>query len=139
MRLNLQDLAKKAEKTQIELDIQERLPSHLTLPCHVSASLTVKRQDDYFLLALESSASLNVICQRCSEQFQTDWKNYTELAICDNDARAEALLPIYECMVSADKAEPDLESIITDELHLYSPQFHPDMESCDKIVHRYIS
>lgn len=134
----MENLAKKGEKTQVALNITERLPAHISPPCLVSLTFSLQKQDDYFLLALKTEASLNIICQRCAETFQIPYQNETELAICDNEVRAESLLPFYECMVSG-KDELELEAIIADELHLYSPQFHPDTENCDKIVQQYIS
>jgi uncharacterized protein len=137
MRLNLQDLAKKSEKTQTLVNLSERLPSHLCEPCTVSVNFHVQKQDDYFLLHLETQADLNIICQRCSQEFQRPFKNDTLLAICNNDARAESLGVLYECVV-ADKGELELETVITDELYLYSPQFHQEIEDCDKIIHQFM-
>lgn len=138
MRFNLQDLVKKAEKTVLEVKISDRLPSFISEPCTVSLSFSLKKQDDYYLLHLKTEAKLDISCQRCSHNFQIPYQNETELAICNNEARAETLLSLYECIV-AENDQLSLEDIITDELYLYAPQFHPNAQDCDKIVQQFIS
>lgn len=138
MKLNLQNLIKKGEKTEILLTLQERLPEYLHTPCQVAIELNIKKQDDYWLLHLKTQADLHINCQRCAEDFVLPYINETELAVCETEARAESLLALYDCIVD-DRAELSLDNIITDELYLYVPQFHPDLQDCDKIVHQYIS
>lgn len=80
---------------------------------------------------------LILTCQRCLGEFSYHYSNLTEVAVCDSDETAEKMMNQYDCLVSTNQV--DLQEIVTDELHLYAPEFHFDLNECDHGVDKFIS
>lgn len=137
MRVDLWELAKKDEKEHVVLTILDRLPPNLEEPCTVSVEFAAKAVDDYYLLSTTTRAELNIFCERCAKSFLFPYENTLELAVCDNDTRAEALSYQYESLVS-ERGCINMEELITDELHLYAPRTHASLEDCDKEIETYL-
>lgn len=135
--LHLQDLVKQSERTAMVM-LNERLPLFFNAPCNLEVTYHVDSKDDYFLINLKVHGELNLICQRCMQEFQYPYDNSTEVAVCRNDKRAEELLEFYECIV-APTLQVSLEELIIDEMHLYAPQFHPDMNDCGSEINQILS
>jgi len=132
MRLNLKDLQKNTEKSHAVLEITDRLPPQFAKPCTVEVDYQVRKIQDYYLIDLHTTADVTIHCMRCAEEVKLPYENETTIAVCNSDTRAETLLKDYECIVTRDHIV-DLTDIITDELHLYSPQFHPDKSNCNLV------
>ena len=130
--LRLQDLAKQTQHST-KLILTEHLPSFLNGPCEVQTTYRVEAKDDYYLIHLHVKGELNVLCQRCMQEFKFDHDNSTVIAVCKNEDRAESLLEIYESIVSLN-GQVVLEDLVRDELYLYVPQSHPNIEDCDEEV-----
>ncbi|WP_133127090.1 YceD family protein [Legionella nagasakiensis] len=138
MKISLAKLAKEKEVRHADLTIEERLPAHLSMACHLSCDYWVEATaDNYILLRMSTKGSIEIVCQRCLHVFPCDYHHETQLAVCLNDAIAEKLMEQYECMVS-DNYTINLAELITDELHLNTPEKHLDPATCDSDVKRYI-
>lgn len=133
MRVNLKDLAKDGKKTQIQLELIERLPSHIEQPCILTVDYQVSRVDDYYLIDLHTRGEFQVSCMRCTEPFTAEFDNQTQLAVCRNESRAEELIHTYECIVSTDHVV-DLYDLVCDELHLYAPEVHENKMHCHLVI-----
>lgn len=133
MKLNLQDLANRGKKESISLKIQERIPHFLEGPCEVLVHYEVKAEFKYYLIHLKTSASLQVICQRCLDSFTIPYQHEDLLCVCLNEADSDELMERYEC-ISATLGFVDLIDIITDELHLHAPQHHASLEDCNQEI-----
>ena len=125
----LHDLAKQNQQVQT-ITLTERLPSFIIPPCIVQVEYIAQAEDDIYLLQMHVQGVLNIVCQRCLAEFAFNYNNSTQIAVCSTDARAESLLEQYECIV-APNMKIDIYELVTDELHLYVPQFHPDIKDCD--------
>ncbi|STX28972.1 metal-binding, possibly nucleic acid-binding protein [Legionella beliardensis] len=137
MLIDLKTCAKTAEPESVQLELTERMPSRVAPPCLLSCSYAAKAMTNYFLLTLNVSGDITIECQRCLTQFLYNYNNSTTLAICDNDAQAEKLMDEYECIVTKNSLV-NLVELITDELHLCSPEYHSDITKCDAEVSKFI-
>jgi len=135
--LNLQELAKQGEQTK-KVTVNERLPDFFTAPCHLQVIYRVESKSDFYLIKLHVSGALQLLCQRCMEEFNYSYDNHTVIAVCRDDERAEHLLELYECIVSA-SGQIVLEDLIIDELHLYAPQFHPEITDCSNEINQFLA
>lgn len=135
--LHLQDLAKQGTHSTA-LTLTERLPNFLSAPCHLNVTYQVESEDDFYLLHLEVNGPLVVTCQRCMQEFNHPYNNQTTIAIAHSDERAEKLLEQYECIVSTN-GQINLDDVLIDELYLYAPEFHPDINDCDSVVNQILS
>lgn len=136
MIINLKHCVAKKEQQTLSIEIDKRLPNHLSSPCVINCQFIVKSFKDYYLVELKSESTLSVTCQRCLGEFSHSYSNQTELAVCDSDETAERLMSQYECIVSTE--EIDLQELLTDELNLYLPEFHPDFKDCDHEIDVFI-
>lgn len=137
MLINLKTHATNTKPGNIHANINDRIPANIKGPCSLNCNFSVSAMNDYFLLNLDVQAELIIICQRCVSEFPYHYENKTTLAICHSDARAEELANDYECIVSQ-HGEVDLIELLTDELHLYTPEFHSDFNDCDREIGRFI-
>lgn len=137
MLINFKKIQTKAEWTQVALTLHERLPMHITSPCVATCGLVVEKQDKYFLLQLEIDAPLTIICQRCLNAFCHHFHHALELAVTHSDKMADVLMKEFECIVM-ENHQINLVDLITDELHLYTPQTHADDSDCDQEMAQFI-
>ena len=136
LMLHLQEMAKQGQQTQVVV-LKERLPAFVSIPCHLNAVYRVEARDNYYLIHLKTSGELSTVCQRCLQELNGSYENQTLIAVCRNDERAEQLSEFYECIVSSN-GQVDLNELIVDELHLYAPLFHSDMEDCGNEVNEIL-
>ncbi|KTD34201.1 metal-binding protein [Legionella moravica] len=130
--LHLPELAKQGQHIQI-LTLTDRLPAFISGPCQLTVTYSIEAKDDYYLIHMQTTGDLVVICQRCLCEFPSHYNNQTTLAVCRSDERAEQILEFYESIVSSNW-QVDLLELVVDELHLYAPQFHPEIEDCGSEV-----
>ena len=130
MNICLKTPAKQTGLRTVVMCVQERKPARVNSPCELTCVFQVEARHDYYLLTLDVSGTLDITCQRCLAAFQQEYTNRTELAVCANDDVAEKLMASYECIVVKDY-QVDLIDIVTDELHLFLPEKHPDFSGCD--------
>ena len=130
MKICLKTYAKQAGSQTVVIRVQERKPERVSSPCELTCVFNVEACSDYYLLTLDASATLEITCQRCLAGFQHEHTNQTKLAICANEEVAETLMASFECIV-VDNFQIDLIDIVTDELHLFLPEKHPDIAGCD--------
>ncbi|CZH41933.1 TPA: metal-binding protein [Legionella pneumophila subsp. pneumophila] len=135
--MHLQELAKHGQQEK-EVILNERLPSFVSPGCHLHASYHIEAKDDFYLIHLRVQGNLNSICQRCMENFTVCYNSSTVIAVCRSDERAEQLLSQYECLVSSNW-QVDLNELIIDELHLYAPQVHPDINECANEINEILT
>lgn len=129
MIICLKIASKQLESSRVQLNLSERLPFHIVSDCALVCDYFVRSYPDYYLLTLDVSGVLSIQCQRCLEIFQYDYSNRTELAVCRDETTAENMMEQYDCIVSSHH-EVDLGAIVTDELHLYAPEKHPELIEC---------
>lgn len=135
--LYLQDLAKQDQQHK-KICVTERLPSFIVAPCSLDVAYQVEAKEDYHLIHLKVSSTLTINCQRCMHEVQLDYNNATTIASARNEERAEQLLEQYECIVSSNW-QVSLEDLVVDELHLYAPQFHPEINDCDEEINHFLT
>lgn len=126
--LHLQEMAKQGQQVQ-NITVTERVPGFIVGPCQLSVTYNVEAEDDFYLIHLHTVGNLTIKCQRCLQEFIQPYDNTTVIAVCRSDERAEQVLEFYECIVSSNW-QVDLNELIIDELHLYAPQFHPEIKDC---------
>ena len=129
MNICLKTYAKQSGPHHLEVQLKDRLPERMTSPCEVSCEFHVVNNSNYYLLTLDIAATLSMECQRCLHAFQVNYCNQSKLAVCYNDAIAESLMEDFECIVAPD-LHVDLVAVLTDELHLFSPEKHPSLSDC---------
>jgi uncharacterized protein len=137
MNICLTDEAKENSRKQIVLDIKERLPVMLHSPCQLTCTYSVESRSDYYLLNMETRGVLELICQRCLQIYSYEHRHASQIAVCKDDHVAEELLHEFECILSKDN-QVDLVEISTDDLHLFLPEKHEDIEDCDEHMKQYI-
>lgn len=138
MIINLKKFVTSDAEQQGNLVLEARLPPFIKSPSTLHYKFHVKMPQNYYVLTLEVSAELLCICQRCLGEYKHHYQNRTELAICSNDEIAEQLMEQYECIVS-ENGQVDLNELLTDELYLYGPEFHPEISDCDNEIKRFIT
>lgn len=137
MRINLKKAAAQSEQQALTIEIKDRLPEHLNSPCIINSSFAVEAFQNYYLINLKSESNLTVTCQRCLSEFSYPYTNQTELAVCSSEEIAEQMMDRYDCIVATN--EVDLEELLTDELYLYTPEFHLDHNYCDQEMNSFIN
>lgn len=138
MLINLKTYSAKEGPQQIKIELDQRLPARIASPCVVNCQFDVKAMDNYYLLTLRSEAMMRISCQRCLDEFSHHYVNQTELAVCNSEEMAEKMLEQYESIVS-ERNEVDLVELVTDELHLYAPEFHSSTKECDNEASKFIA
>jgi uncharacterized protein len=138
MLINLKTKAANADAETFRVEISERLPANIAGPCLIEGDYTFQFFSTYYLLTLTIAGDLTVICQRCLHEYPHHYSNTSVLAVCESDELANTLMNDYECVVVKDN-QVDLIELITDELHLYSPENHLNYEDCDSEVNQFIS
>lgn len=129
MNICLKTHAKQQHSYRQDVILQERMPTWVSAPCHLTCDLTVNAVDSYFLVTLEVFGQLTLTCLRCANEFQHEYKNLTTLAVCANDNAADALMDQYECIVQQD-GRMNLKEVLTDDLYLFLPEKHLDSSLC---------
>ncbi|VEG90052.1 YceD family protein [Legionella spiritensis] len=121
----------------IELELTERIPSYIDSPVNVQCDYRIEQRDDYYLMSLAVSGHLTVVCQRCLHSFPYHYSNHTDIAICASEEKAEKLMADYDCIVASNYTI-SLQDLIADELYLYTPENHPEKDTCDPGTTAYI-
>ena len=128
---SLKVLAKQDKVLDQNHVLSERLPVFIQAPCELHSSMHLLRQRDYYQLNLSLSGRINIICQRCMAVFEHDYHNESQLAICANEDIAQRLMSQTDPIVNPSD-EIDLEAIIIDDLHLFCPEKHQDVQGCEQ-------
>ena len=130
MKICLKTHAKQEASQTVLVRIDDRKPAFVSSACELTCVFQVEACSNYYLLTMDVSGMLNITCQRCLGNFQHDYENRTQLAICADEDVAETLMASYECIVVND-SQIDLIDVVTDELFLFVPEKHPDFTGCD--------
>ena len=133
----LKTYAKQAGFHRLVVPLHERLPERVVGSCVLACTLCVERAGHYYLVTLDVSGDVTLTCQRCLHDFPYSYKNLTKLAVCTNDATAESLMEHHECFVAPD-GQMDLIDVLTDELHLFAPEKHPNTDDCDVNINQWL-
>ena len=130
MIICLKTWARQLPGHEMSLCLDERLPSWIEAPCELNVVLTVTENADHFNLKFRVTGTLLICCQRCLTRVEYAYQHDNALIV----LRSEATLARYslaaDCVVAA-SGEIDLCDIVTDELHLYSPEIPHAFEQCD--------
>ena len=133
----LKTYAKQGGSHHVALELHERLPQRISGPCALACDFEIEDHTDYYVLKLSVSGLLTMICQRCIHEFKHAYSHETQLAVCKNDELAETLMESFECTVNQ-TGEIDLVEVLTDDLHLFSPEKHLDVIECDADISQWI-
>jgi uncharacterized protein len=128
----------KYDQQRKTVHVSERLPDFIVAPCELAVVYHVEAKEDYYLIHLHVGGDLQIQCQRCLGEFHYPYDNNTIIAVCRNDERAEQLLEFYECIV-AGNLQVSIDDLIIDELHLYAPQFHPEITDCRSEINQFLA
>lgn len=131
MRIDLKKKVQLAKSSVENVVMDERMPAHIAHAFELKCQFDVESKGDFYLLKIIEDASLPIICQRCSQEFQQDYHLETELAVCPNEQIAEKYQSLYDVIVAQDYLI-DLKDILIDNLYLFSPQSHENIENCDQ-------
>ena len=131
MKICLKTYAKQAGSQTVVIHVQDRKPERVNSTCELTCVFKVEACSDYYLLTLSVSANLEIACQRCLGEFHHEHINQTQLAVCANEEMAESLMESFECIV-VNNYQIDLVDIVTDELHLFLPEKHQEIDGCDR-------
>ncbi|ASQ45813.1 YceD family protein [Legionella clemsonensis] len=137
MLINVKTVAAKAAPELVTLQLHDRLPAHINSDCKITCQFAVENQNNYYVLTLDVSSNLTITCQRCLKNFNYQHNNVTHLAICSSDEMAEKLMSQYESVIAVNN-EVDLAELVTDELHLYTPELHAEITDCDTEMNHFI-
>ena len=110
-------------------EITERLPFNVSKVADVVFFYTVKKFKDFYLLVLDVSADVTIECQRCLHDFSHHYITNNSIAVCRSEDIAEQIMSEHEPLVSSTN-EVDVTEIITDDLHLFCPERHGNVENC---------
>lgn len=135
--LHLQEMVKQGQQTKT-VKLSERLPHFITSTCQLDVTYHIEVKEDFYLIHLHVKGTLPIQCQRCLDEFNFPYDNMTVVAVSRTDERAEQILEHYECIVSAN-LQVSLEDILIDELHLYAPQFHPNINDCSTEINQILA
>ncbi len=135
--LHLQEMVKHGQQNRTVI-LGERLPSFIKSSCQLDITYHVEAKEDFYLIHLHVKGDLPIQCQRCLDEFNFPYDNMTVVAVCRDDEKAEQILEHYECIVSAN-LQVSLEDILIDELHLYAPQFHPEINDCSSEINQILA
>lgn len=133
MNINLKKYAKYAQKERVVLNLKDRLPYFIDLPCEMVCVFQVIEYHDYALIMMEVDGLLHIECQRCLEAFEYTYHHTSEIAIFRTDEDAARHMASFDCMVSQ-TGEVDLIEIVTDELHLCGHEKHIDITQCQQVL-----
>ncbi|MDP3559314.1 MAG: hypothetical protein Q8R79_03055 [Legionellaceae bacterium] len=111
-------------ETSVTLTVSERLPIHIDAPYTVECQYTLQEQARHFLMTLALSSQLLIRCQRCMQCFEHHYQHRFTLALCLQQADVDKLSNEYEAILLENKTNVNLEDLINDEIHLYSPEKH---------------
>lgn len=133
----IQEMVKYDQQTK-NVTVSERLPHFITAPCSLDVSYRADAIEDFYLIHLHVQGALQLQCQRCLDEFNYAYDNKTVIAVCRSEERAEQLSEQYECIVSP-SLQIDFDDLIIDELHLYAPQFHPQITDCRSEINQFLT
>ncbi|RUQ81885.1 YceD family protein [Legionella septentrionalis] len=137
MKICLKTLAKEANAQSFAIRLDHRLPPHVDGVCQLVCDIQVEERNDYYLLSLQARGDVRIICQRCLTAFPFLYENQTQIAICSQDEIAERLMEQYECIVLPG-SQVDLTEILIDDLYLFTPEKHENLEDCDVETRSFI-
>lgn len=135
--ISLKTYAKQAGTHPVVMQLKERLPQRIVGPCELRCDLSIEDHADYYLVSLAIEGALTITCQRCLKDFQHAYTHDTQLAVCRTDELAEKLMTSFECTVNQ-QGEMDLREVLTDDLHLFSPEKHLNVIECDAEMCQWI-
>jgi uncharacterized protein len=133
----LKTQAKQVTSQRVVVHIQERLPERMGSPCELTCDYQVSDCRDYYLLTWTVMGLLEITCQRCLTVFQENYSQKSQLAVCATDTMAETLMGREDCMVAPDH-QVNFMDILTDDLHLFSPEKHRVLTDCDSKISTFI-
>lgn len=80
--------------------------------------------DGRLVLSLQLNGSLNILCQRCNETYDWPLSISTNIMIEDGIAQSIQIDKDYEAVITDERGELDMLSVITDEMVLGLPFAH---------------
>ena len=131
MKLDIKKLANKGRSQEYSVVLEDRLPSFVDKPVELKYSFNVESRGDYYLLQLEESGEVHLVCQRCADTWIFPYHQIHELAICADEAVAEKYHLLYDVVVFTDLII-DICDVLADNLHLFLPKKHEKVDQCNK-------
>lgn len=129
MNICLKTYAKQTRPTTTVVTLSERLPSWIESSCKVECTFQIQSTKDYYLLQATVHGTLPITCQRCLSVVEYPYESSIELALCQSEEKADQLMSTFDCIV-VDHHQFNLEDVLTDELHLSSPEIPHEIAAC---------
>ena len=131
MKIELRKFANKGRVDNQHVSLNERLPANVHGPVNMDFSFAIEDRGEYYLLNLVEAANLELICQRCGDIWPYHYQQQHELAVCANEEIAEKYQSIYDPIV-AEKGMLDFLTILTDNMYLFLPVNHENLDCCNQ-------
>ncbi len=109
----------------LSLKLETRLPEHLIGPCLLTCHWHLETTTDQPILALALEGDLSIVCQRCAQPVNLPFHHENKIALCNNQATLDRLMPEMDCLLM-EELPSSLEELVIDELFLYAPDRHPN-------------
>ena len=130
MIICLKTWARQSPGTEISFCLNERLPAWIEGPCALNVVLTITENPNYYHVQFRVTGTLLICCQRCLTRVDYAYQHDNELIVLGSEAALARYSLATDCVVAA-SGELDLRDMVTDELHLYSPEIPHAFEQCD--------
>lgn len=108
--------------------LESNLPQHFIGPFKADCRYEISEKGSWVSFQYSFKSTIHFQCQRCMDNASALLDVSNTIAICFNEGDAERLMSDFEVVLSSN-ANIELESIISDELHLSAPIKH-DMADC---------
>jgi len=112
MKIYLKNVTDLPEEKIIQIIVSERLPAVMCEPSMVQCSYSIHKKRSKYFFKMHLSGSIQLECQRCLSVWRYAYEN-------------EHILEEDELMIDAEM-RIDLVDIVTDDLHLFLPEKHPE-------------
>jgi uncharacterized metal-binding protein YceD (DUF177 family) len=110
---------------EIEIFFNKNLPNFIENNFSIKAQYSINYKPGLLqpLLNINIDGILSIFCERCGKQYLQPFKHDFLVAICQNDAEADAIMADYDPVIATNN-EIDLAHIVLDEIILTCPRKH---------------
>ena len=131
MKLDLRKDVNKEKKANNSILLDERLPDFINKPIEICFTYEIERYPEYYLLNLHEKATIELVCQRCSDIWQYEYSNVHKMAVLLSEKNIGTYESLFDVIVSPDLTL-DIKEIILDNMHLFLPEKHENVDHCNQ-------
>jgi uncharacterized protein len=129
MKIDMRKKVNNFIKEDIQVILDERLPSYVLEPMEMTFSYEIEKEGPLYLLTIHEKANPKIQCQRCMEECTQLFEHTSKIAICGSDEIAQQYQSTHDLIVASDFII-EINDILIDDLHLYLPNFHKKIDQC---------